>query len=127
GLVAHGRVVDGRLLLVGQVEGEAALGAGGEPVAQPDVGEGAADHHLVVAPARPVGVEVADLDALFHQVLPGRAVTLDHAGGRDVVGGDAVAEQGQDPGAGDVGQRLGGGGDVGEVGRGAAGGGGRAR
>src|SRR4029450_3086504 len=95
-----------------QVQGDPALGAGGEPVAQADVGEGAADHHLVVAPPGPVGVEVPRLDPLLHQVAAGRAVTLDDPGGRDVVGGDAVAEHGQDPGAADVGHRLGGGADA---------------
>ena len=38
-------------------------------VAQPDVRERAADHHLVVAAARPVGVEVALLHAVLDEVL----------------------------------------------------------
>src|SRR4030095_12844435 len=66
-------------------------------------------HHLVVAPPGPVGVEVPRLDALLLEVAAGRAVALDDPGGRDVVGGDAVTEHGQDPGAADVGDRLGGG------------------
>src|SRR5580692_6725030 len=56
--VLPGRVVDGHLLAVRQVRGDPALGARGELVAQPDVGERAADHHLVVAAPRAVGVEV---------------------------------------------------------------------
>ena len=74
---------------------EAALGARRELVAQADVGERAAHHHLVVAAARAVGVEVARLDALLLQVGAGGAVALDRAGRRDVVGRDAVAEQRQ--------------------------------
>ena len=66
-------------------------------VPEPDVGEGAADHHLVVAAPRAVGVEVPRLDALLDQVAPGGAVLLDRPGGRDVVGGDRVAEQRQHP------------------------------
>ena len=45
--------------------GDAALGAGRQLVAQPDVGERAADHHLVVAAAGAVGVEVPALDAVL--------------------------------------------------------------
>ena len=41
-----------------------------ELVAQPDVGERAAHHHLVVAAARAVGVEVARLDAVLMRYLP---------------------------------------------------------
>ena len=46
---------------------------GTSAVAQADVGERAAHHHLVVAAARAVRVEVAPLDAVLEQVLPGRA------------------------------------------------------
>src|SRR3954447_19513278 len=48
--------------------GEAALLAVGELVAQADVGERAAHHHLVVAAPRPVGVEVALGDAVLLEV-----------------------------------------------------------
>ena len=58
GLVGLGGVED-RLLLAGEeVTGVAALDAVEQPVAQADVGEGAADHDLVVTAARAVGVEV---------------------------------------------------------------------
>ena len=40
-----------------------------------------------------VGVEVLDLDPLLGQPAAGRAVAFDRPGGRDVVGGDRVAEQ----------------------------------
>src|SRR5271155_4833098 len=67
-----------------------------ELVAQADIGEGAADHYLVIAAARTVGVEVGGLDAVLLQIFSGGAVFLDGSGGRDVVGGDAVAEHCQD-------------------------------
>ena len=65
----------------GQQAGDAAFGAGGEFVAQADVGEGAADHDFVIAAARAVAVEVGGRDAVVGQVLAGGAVLLDGAGG----------------------------------------------
>src|SRR3954449_8219030 len=81
-------------------------GGGGHLVAQPDVGERAADHHLVVAAAGAVGVEVALLDAVLVEVQRRRRALLDRARGRDVVGGDGVAELGQHARALDVLRRL---------------------
>ena len=112
GRVALRGVVDaGDLAALGEVAGEAALGdvigLGAELVPQADVGEGAADHHLVVAAARPVGVEVAARHAVLLQVRPRRRVGLDRARRADVVGGHRVAEQGEDAGALDVADRLG--------------------
>src|SRR6266702_1930322 len=72
--VRAGRLVDRGLLPLRQLDGHAALGARRELVAQPDVGERAADHHFVVAAPRAVGVEVTPLDPVAGQVLPGRAV-----------------------------------------------------
>ena len=69
--VVHRGVVDRRLLAV--LDGEAALGPGRELVAQADVGERAAHHHLVVAAPRAVGVEVALLHAVLDQVARRRA------------------------------------------------------
>ena len=60
------------------------------------VGEGAADHDFVVAAAGAVGVEVGGLDAVVGEIVAGRAVGFDVAGGGDVVGGDGVAENGED-------------------------------
>src|SRR5260221_14302759 len=73
----------------------AALDAGRRLVADADVGEGAAHHHFVMATVRAVRVEVHRTDLVLHQVPPGGAVRLDAAGGRDVVRGDAVAEDGE--------------------------------
>ena len=92
--VALGGVVDRHLLARRQVARVAAL-ALDQRVAQPDVRERAAHHHLVVAAAGAVGVEVARLDAVLDQLLPGRRPRRDRAGGRDVVGGHRVAEHRQ--------------------------------
>ena len=62
-LVLHRGVVDEHLLAGGDVRGPAAFGAGGELVAQTNVGERAAHHHFVVAAARAVGIEIGRLDA----------------------------------------------------------------
>src|SRR5690606_29805830 len=83
-----------------------ALDPGHELVAQADVGERAADHHLVVAAPAAVGVEVLALHAVRDQVLAGRGVRPDRPGGGDVAGGHRGAELGQHPRAGDVAHRL---------------------
>ena len=74
------------------VDRDATLGARREQVAQADVGERAAHHDFVVATASAVGVEVDLLHAVSFQVLRGRAAARDVACGRDVIGGDRVAE-----------------------------------
>jgi hypothetical protein len=93
--VLHAGVEDGHLLAFGQQARDAAFGAGRELVAQAHVGEGAAHHDFVIAAARAVAVEVGRLDAVLGKIFSGRAVGLDGAGGRDVVGGDRVAQHGQ--------------------------------
>ena len=65
----------------------------GDLVAQADVGERAAHHHLVVAAAGAVGVEVLVRHVVLVEVLRRRRVLLDRARGRDVVGRHRVAEQ----------------------------------
>src|SRR5699024_4912099 len=50
-LVGHRGVVDAHLFAVGPVLGDPALDARHQLVAQPYIGEGAADHHVVVAAA----------------------------------------------------------------------------
>ena len=87
------------------MHGHAALGLD-EAVADARVGEGPTDHDLVIAPSRSIGVELGDRYAALLQPDAGRARGPDRPGGRDVVGGDAVAEDRQNPRAGDVGQRL---------------------
>ena len=102
---------------LGQVLGPVALLAAGEEVAQPDVAEGAAHHHLVVAAPRAEAVEVARLHAVLLQVAPGGRAGRDAAGRRDVVGGDRVAQHRERPRADDVGDRSGLGADALEEGR----------
>ena len=94
-LVLHRRVVDRHHCAVGQMPRDAAFGAGGELVADADVGERAAGHHAVVAAAGAVAVEVRRLDAERHQVLARRAVLGDRTGRRDVVGRHRIAQRGQ--------------------------------
>ena len=100
--VAHRRVVDRRLLAVRQVHRPRALAARDELVPQAHVRERAAHHHLVVAAARAVRVELAPLDAVLDEVLPGGRVRPDRAGRRDVVGRDRVAEHDEAARADDV-------------------------
>ena len=56
----------------------------------------------MIAAARSVGVEVAHGDAMRDEVLSRRAVGLDGASGRDVVGGDAVPEIAEHARAGNI-------------------------
>ena len=76
-------------------------------VAQPDVGEGAADHHLVVAASRPQRVVVRRRHAVGLQVLRRRRALLDRAGRRDVIGRHRVTQQREHSGTGDVVDRRG--------------------
>ena len=79
---AIGGVVDGQLLARRAGAGEAALGARRQAVADADVGEGAAHHHLVVAAARAVGVEVLRPHAVREQpaARPGCPAGMEPAG-----------------------------------------------
>src|SRR5207249_9201705 len=81
------------------------LGARRELVLQPYVRERAAHHHLVVAAARAVRVEVDRLDAMADEILTGGTRLPDGPRRRDVVGRDAVAQEAQHPGAADVAHR----------------------
>ena len=103
GAIALGRVEDRDRLAGGEVRGVAALAAVGQRVAQADVAERAAHHHLVVAAARAERVEVARLDAVLDQVAAGGHVARDRAGRGDVVGRDRVAEHDEAAGVVDVG------------------------
>ena len=57
-LILHRRVVDRHHRAVGLMLGHAAFDARHHLVLDADIGEGAAHHHVVVAAARAVGVEV---------------------------------------------------------------------
>ena len=65
-LIGMGGVLSGEVAGVAPL-GQRLLGAA-QPVAQADVGERTAHHHLVVAAARPVGVEVPGAHAALLQV-----------------------------------------------------------
>ena len=69
--IAHRGVVDELLLAVGQVDGVRALLALDERVAQADVAERAAHHHLVVAAPGAVRVELERPDAVLLEPLAG--------------------------------------------------------
>src|SRR2546422_1961700 len=90
-------VEDGHCFSAGKVPGESAFDVD-QLVAQPNVGEGSAHHDFVIAAARAVGVEVGGLHAVLLQVFSGGTIFLDGAGGTDVVGGHAVAKDGQHAG-----------------------------
>ena len=100
--VLHGRVVDALLLAVGQMAGDATLGAGRELVAEADVRERAPHHHLVVPAPGAVGVEVLATDVAVEEVGGGGAVRGDAARRRDVVGRHGVADHHEDARARDV-------------------------
>ena len=93
--IFHGGVVDGHDLPGRHVDGPAAFLVH-HLVPDADVRERAAHHDLVVAAPRAVRVEVLRLNSVLDQVLAGRAVLRDRAGGRNVVGRDEVAEHAED-------------------------------
>src|SRR5216684_3262250 len=82
--ISFGSVVDAEFLAAGEVARPVPLPID-ELVAQPDVAECAAHHHLVVAATRPIAVEVGLLDPMLDEVLPGGTVARDGTGRRDVV------------------------------------------
>ena len=73
----------------------------------------------MVAPPRPVGVEIGGHDLVADQVTARWTIRLNRPSGGDVVGGDAVAQNGQGPCAQDIGKGLAvdAGGHTGKVGR----------
>ena len=79
-LVAHGRIVNAEFVARWNVHGIATFHTLNHLVADSDIGERAAHHHLVIAAPRAVGVEIDDVDAVLLQVLTCRAVSLDGAG-----------------------------------------------
>ena len=97
--------------------GDVAVGELVHEVLDADVGEGAAHHHFMVAAARAVLVEVALAHLTLGEPLARRRGELDGARGRDVVGGDLVAEQREDARVDHVLDRIGGHGHALEIGR----------
>ena len=111
------RVIDRQLLAIRLVLGPATFDAAHHLVLDANVGKGAAHHDLMVAAARAVGVEIPLHHLVLPQVVTRRGRLFDVAGRADVIGGDVVTKQGQDPSAGDVSDRLRRHGDAVEIGR----------
>lgn len=65
---------------------DAALGARNHFILDTDIGKSAAHHDLVVAPARPIGIEILATHLVLREVLACRAIRLDGTGRRYVVG-----------------------------------------
>ena len=101
--VRLGRVVDRGLTAV--IQRETALDRAAvrirrqHQVLDPHIGEGAADHDVVVAAPAAVAVEIALLHAVLDQIAAGRGAVLERTGRADMVGGHRVAEQQQRFGA----------------------------
>src|ERR1019366_6300702 len=93
-VVLFGRVEDRHFRAIGQVAGESTFGVY-HFIAQADVGERAAHHDFVIAATGSLRIEIRRLHAVGDQVFTSRAIFLNRACGRDVVGGNAVAEHGQ--------------------------------
>jgi hypothetical protein len=62
--IVRGSVEDRHELALGKLQREAAFDVGREPVAQPDVGERSAHHHVMIAATADVRVEILLRDAL---------------------------------------------------------------
>ena len=77
-----------------------------QQVAQTDVPEGTPHHDLVIAPPGTKGVEIPGFDPLGNQVVSSGFLPGDGSGRRDMVGGDGIPEQGQNPHSRDVLQGL---------------------
>src|ERR1051326_3417180 len=68
--VFHRSVEDRHGLAIREVPGDAAFRAGGKLVAETDIGEGAAHHHLMIAAARAVGIEVLFRHTMLEHGVP---------------------------------------------------------
>ncbi len=66
------RVEDAHLLAVGEMQRPVALALGRELVTEADIAEGAAHHHLMIAPPRAVGVELPARHIAGDEELAGR-------------------------------------------------------
>ena len=109
--------MDRHALAVRLVHGAAALDVRGHLVACARAGEGAADHDVVVEAPRRVVDEVARRDAERAEIFRGGRAGRDRPDGRDVIGGEHVAEHGEHARTADVARRLGLGAHVVEKGR----------
>ena len=106
GPIARGRVKDRHHIARREVAGDAAFDIGRDLVADADVGKGATHHHFMIAAPGTVGIEIALRHLPLGQELTGWGGFADIACRADMVGGDAVAEDGQDPSLDNVGDRI---------------------
>ena len=104
--VVHRRLVDGRPFLVGILNRESAFNARQHEVFDAFVGECPASHHAIVAAPCAVRIEVSPLNAVIDEVLSRGTFRGDCPGGRDMVGGDGIAENAEDARPFDVGYCL---------------------
>ena len=75
--------------------GEAAFALRHQFVAQADIGEGAADHHLMVGAAADIGAEFLRRHAMLRQIGAGFGVGGNGAARRNMIGRHIVAQQQQ--------------------------------
>ncbi len=78
-----------------QIQRISAFHPGHQPITNTDVGEGAAHHHLMIAAARAILIELGRRHTALEQIVAGRAVRLDGAGRRDVIGSHAIPQEHQ--------------------------------
>src|SRR5579875_3903264 len=87
--------------------GPPTLGSWSEQIAQPDIRKRSAHHHLVITPPRAVRVEILRQHAMCNQISAGGAIRRNRAGGRNMNGGDAIAQNGERPQSAKVVERRG--------------------
>ena len=92
GLVSLRGFKDRHPAIVREIPGETAFDIAQQGVAQPDVGEGRAGHHMMIAAPGDIAVEILLCYALLLQITACRRVDRDLAAGRDMVGRQRVAE-----------------------------------
>src|SRR4029450_10311268 len=85
------------------MHGHAAFDPRHHLVLETNVGKGAPHHHFVIAAAGAVLIEIGRLHLVLEEVLAGRGIDLDRASRRDVVGGDGIEQETENPRIDDVG------------------------
>src|SRR5438552_14371087 len=111
--VGHGGVVNRHLLAFRLQDGDSALDAPAirlrrqHQILDAHVSEGAAHHHLVIATAAAVAVEVWDADVVLEQIDARRRSGLDRSRWADVIRSHRIAENAEDASATNRGGRPG--------------------
>ena len=89
----HCGVVNGHDFIA--IARHAAFDSGDHFVLDADVGKGAAHHNVMMTTPRAIAVEIRLRDLMFHQPFASRRVRFDATRGRNMVGGDAIAQNRQ--------------------------------